>query len=119
MWLLADERILSLSMLFCQGSPESLFGSGFAGLGTFEQWSGLVEHQDRENGPMHTDQRVLQPLIVAHETPKPSGPSKAALDHPTTRQQRKAVLGFGQLLHFQRDTVLGRRGWGLETFVTL
>ena len=55
---------------------------------------------------MHRPKRHVQPLIVARQTPKASGPSKGAFDHPTTRQQHKAFLRFGQFDHFQPDALL-------------
>ena len=43
------------------------------------------------------------------------GPCKAALDHPTVRQEDKAMLGLGQLDHFQPDAM---RLGGVDSLLT-
>jgi hypothetical protein len=54
---------------------------------------------------MQSDERLRQSFIVVHQAAKARHPSKAALDYPTTGQQREATLGRRQLDDFQADTV--------------
>ena len=46
---------------------------------------------------MQSGHRLLQPLVILGQPPKPGQPGERALDHPAPRQQHEPALGLGVL----------------------
>src|SRR5215207_5818117 len=60
-----------------------------------------------------------KPLIITGEAAEARGPGEGALDYPTSRQEHKASLGFGEFYYFQADSVLLAGRGGIAPRVTL
>ena len=70
-----------------------------------------MEHDADGGHIVETDEGSVESLVVTSEPPEATHPGKGALDYPTTWQQHKPSLGFGQLHYLQLDAVfLGRLG---------
>ena len=60
-----------------------------------------MRHQHGESYVMQSGQRFRQAFVVASQAAKAGHPGKTTLDHPTTRQQYKAMLGGWQSNNFK------------------
>jgi len=78
-----------------------------------------AEHDHGEGKEMKPSKRFGQSLGVANQAAKVGNPGDAALDHPSTRQKDKALLGFGKLHHFQSYALIGSILGRLPTGVSL
>ena len=78
-----------------------------------------MKHKAGEGEIVESGEGLGKPFVIACQTPKACGPSKAAFNHPSARQQYEAMLGLGVFNDLQLNAVSLRRLLGALARIAL